>query len=228
MKNVYGKYGAVEKIQTQTVCVQRHNMSGFVGLSWVVCNWCTADLLILSLPTFQATAVQCLSGNPAAVHTLTNVCIHTHTHTVHTHCLYLCTLITLIYIIHHSEKNYNSIMCDTSTTFYHQQTKVASFNPNLGGWGRIWLLKLWTGITPQCFKLQKFLKLIYSSKNVLEVQYILLSTFERKTTFSANYKPKSAWNRSFFAFLYILGGMGVFDFFDFLHHHPLTGHAHCQ
>jgi hypothetical protein len=40
MKKVYGKYGAVEKIQTQTVCVQRHNMSGFVGLSffWVVCN----------------------------------------------------------------------------------------------------------------------------------------------------------------------------------------------
>ncbi len=40
------------------------------------------------------------------------------------------------------------------------------FNPNPCGWGRIWLPKLRTGITPQWLKLRKFLILMYSSENV--------------------------------------------------------------
>ncbi len=39
-------------------------------------------------------------------------------------------------------------------------------NPNPCGWGRIWLPKLRTGITPQWLKLRKILKSMYSSNNV--------------------------------------------------------------
>ncbi len=65
---------------------------------------------------------------------------------------------------------------------------------------------------------------MYSSKKSLD--YILLSIFERKTAFSAIYKPKSAWNRPFFMFSSILGGLeGLFDFYESLHHHPRAEHS---
>jgi hypothetical protein len=38
-------------------------------------------------------------------------------------------------------------------------------------------------------------------------EYILFSTFERKTAFSAIYKPKRAQNRPFLLFLSISGGI---------------------
>jgi hypothetical protein len=42
-------------------------------------------------------------------------------------------------------------------------------------------------------------------------KYILLSTFERKTAFSAIFKPKSAGNSPFLvSFLCILAGWGLF------------------
>ncbi len=42
-------------------------------------------------------------------------------------------------------------------------------------------------------------------------KYILLSTFERKTAFSAIYKPKSAGNRPFFSFfVYFFGRHGTY------------------
>jgi hypothetical protein len=47
-------------------------------------------------------------------------------------------------------------------TGYH----ISDINPNPYGWGRIWLPKLQTGITPQWLKLRKVFKLMYSSKNV--------------------------------------------------------------
>jgi hypothetical protein len=48
-----------------------------------------------------------------------------------------------------------------------------------------------------------------SSKNSWE--YILLSTFEQKTLFSAVYRPKSVRNCPVFCrFLYIPGGMGAY------------------
>ncbi len=79
-----------------------------------------------------------------------------------------------------------------------------NLNPNLGGWGCIWLLKLWTGITPQCLKIQKILKLMYSSKKSRE--YILLSTYERRTAFLVIYKQKVRKTAHFFTvFVYFLG-----------------------
>ncbi len=74
-------------------------------------------------------------------------------------------------------------------------------NPNLGSWGRIWLPRLWTGITPEWLKIWKILKLMYSSKKSLE--YILLSTFEWKKVFSTFLKPKSVCNCSFFCHVHI-------------------------
>ncbi len=61
----------------------------------------------------------------------------------------------------------------------------------------------------------------------MSLEYILLSTFERKTVFLAIYKPKHAQNRPFFRhFLYISGSWeGLFDFYNPLHHHPWTGHS---
>ncbi len=56
--------------------------------------------------------------------------------------------------------------------------------------------------------------------------YILLSTFQQKTAFSAIYKPQCA---RFLTFLYILGGLeGLFDFYDPLHLHPWTGRSSRQ
>ncbi len=55
------------------------------------------------------------------------------------------------------------------------------------------------------------------------LEYILLSTYEWKTAFSAIYKPKCAQNRPFLPFLHISGSLeGLFDFYDPLHHHPWT------
>ncbi len=56
-------------------------------------------------------------------------------------------------------------------------------------------------------------------------EYILLSTFERKTAFLAIFQPKCAQNCPFFSPLsFIPGGLeGLFDFYDPLHHHPWTG-----
>jgi hypothetical protein len=47
--------------------------------------------------------------------------------------------------------------------------------------------------------------------------------------FSAIYKPKRVQNALFLPFLYISGGLeGLFDFYDPLHRHPLTGRSPCQ
>jgi hypothetical protein len=68
------------------------------------------------------------------------------------------------------------------------------------------------------------LKLMYSSKTSQD--YILLSTFERKTTFSAIYKPKVRETACFWPFLYISGSVeGLFNFSDSLCHHPRAGHS---
>ncbi len=51
-------------------------------------------------------------------------------------------------------------------------------------------------------------------------EYILLSTLEQKTAFSAIYKPKHVRNRPFFAVFVISGGFeGLFGFCDPLYHH---------
>jgi hypothetical protein len=47
---------------------------------------------------------------------------------------------------------------------------------------------------------------MYSSKTSRE--YILLSTFEQKTAFSAIYKPKRALNHLFFVVLVCFGRLG--------------------
>jgi hypothetical protein len=57
-------------------------------------------------------------------------------------------------------------------------------------------------------------------------EYILLSTYERKTAFSTIYKPKCARTARFSPFLHISGGLeGLFDCYDPLHHHPWTGRS---
>jgi hypothetical protein len=83
-----------------------------------------------------------------------------------------------------------------------------ALNPNPCGWGHIWLPKLWRGISSQ------FQNSCIPRKTSRE--YILLSTFERKTVFLAIFKPKCARNRCFFLpFSYISGGLEVlFDFYD--------------
>jgi hypothetical protein len=63
-----------------------------------------------------------------------------------------------------SEAWHNLLVCFVSS--------LNSLNPNPGGWGRIWLPKLWTSITPQRLQLQNFLKLMYSSKNVPGIYFI--------------------------------------------------------
>jgi hypothetical protein len=54
--------------------------------------------------------------------------------------------------------------------------------------------------------------------------YILLGTFERKTAFSAIYKPKVHETARFSAVFVYLGRLG-FDFYYSLHHHPLAMHS---
>ncbi len=51
-------------------------------------------------------------------------------------------------------------------------------------------------------------------------EYILLSAFEQKMSFSAIYKPKSEGNSQFFFTVFVYFGQhgGIFDS---LHHHPL-------
>jgi hypothetical protein len=76
----------------------------------------------------------------------------------------------------------------------NQRSKLLwHINPNPCGWGRIWLPKLWTGITPQCLKLRKIFKLMYSSKNVSWVY--LVKYF---IAFLAIYRRKRARNCPFF------------------------------
>jgi hypothetical protein len=77
-----------------------------------------------------------------------------------------------------------------------QYNTFNGFNPNLGGWGLIWLSKFWTGITPQRLKWWKFCKLMYIFLKMSR-EYILLSTFRYKTAFSAIFRAKSAGNWPF-------------------------------
>jgi hypothetical protein len=77
---------------------------------------------------------------------------------------------------------------------------------------RVILIQMAGGLHPE---------LMYSSKTPWE--FILISTFEQKTTYSAIFKLKSEQKPPIFCDFWPTGGL--FTSFTLLHHHPLPGHS---
>ncbi len=72
-------------------------------------------------------------------------------------------------------------------------------------------------------KVTKMLKLMHSSKNISGVNFVKYFQV-KKQHFSAVRETGR-----FGAISYISGDLeGLFDFFDFPHHHPRAGHSPCQ